>query len=29
MPDKKTDPMQELKGMRIWMLWEWARLRHG
>ena len=24
MPDKKPDPMQELKEMRIWMLWEWA-----
>lgn len=29
MPDKKTDPMQELKEMRIWMLWEWAAGRDG
>lgn len=24
MPEKNTDSMQELKEMRIWMLWEWA-----
>ena len=29
MPDKKTDPMQELKEMRIWMLWEWAAGKDG
>lgn len=29
MPDKKPDPMQELKEMRIWMLWEWAAGKNG
>ena len=29
MPDKKPDPMQELKGMHIWMLWEWAADKDG
>ena len=29
MPDKKPDPMQELKGMHIWMLWEWAAGKDG
>ena len=29
MPEKNADPMQELKEMRIWMLWEWAAGRDG
>ena len=29
MPDRKPDPMQELKDMRIWMLWEWATDKDG
>lgn len=29
MPEKDSDPLQELKEMRIWMLWEWVAGKDG